>query len=706
MVLNPAIWFVLGSGLIAIVLTIIAGRYRKIPTIVPFRLFMLGAAIWSLGNALEFVAQDFQTKYFFSNIQYAGIVLIPAAWLVFVLEYVGYKSSLTPRRRLILIVEPIIVLLLVVTSSWQPLFKHSFAMDYSGEWIRLTADPGPLFWVHTAYSYIIILVGTLILFRAMWRYPVLYRGQSVFLLIAAFTPWVANILYIIDFEPIPDLDLTPIAFTITGLAIAWSIYRFQLLDIMPVTRAAVFDHMDDAIIVLDNRQRILDVNEAALKNIAFNMSEVLGMFIEDVFPQFSEELPNILSDQIYGQQRISINRQGQSFTYGTKVNTLRNSRNELEGYVIALRDISQQQQIEDELSALFTTMDDLILVADSRGRCLKIAPTRQKILQMPAQDVIDTNLQDYCDCEPAIYVQPLIDEALEAGTTQAMECRLQNHNPPTWLHITFSPMGENQIVCVARDITARKQADQELAAHRSHLEEMVIERTSQFQQLNDQLEIEIAEKRSVEANLSQSLKEKDVMLKEIHHRVKNNMQVMTSLLSLQASQVEDVTIEALFMDSQNRIHSMALIHEQLYQSYDLARIDFEEYISELTNNLLRSYHSPGVNFHIEVEDIHLDVDVAIPCGLIINELVSNSLKHAFPNSQGGTIRIVMRVSDQGEYILTVQDDGIGFPEGLNHLETDSLGLKLVDGLSHQLNGTIELLRDNGTVVTVRFWEQS
>jgi PAS domain S-box-containing protein len=223
---------------------------------------------------------------------------------------------------------------------------------------------------------------------------------------------------------------------------------------------------------------------------------------------------------------------------------------------------------------------------------------------------------------------------------------------------------------------------------------------------------DITERKLSERQVKASLEEKEVLLKEIHHRVKNNLQVVSSLLDLQSQYVNGKKTLEMFHETQDRVRVIARIHEQLYQSKDLARIDFTEYIRKLGDYLFQSY---GVNpnfikLKINVEDIVLDVNTAIPCGLIINELVSNSLKHAFRKGKKGEIRIGFRLdinhkddNDHNLYTLTVSDSGVGFPSDLNFRNTKSLGLQLVNALTNQIGGTIRLNRRHGTTFKIKFY---
>ncbi len=215
---------------------------------------------------------------------------------------------------------------------------------------------------------------------------------------------------------------------------------------------------------------------------------------------------------------------------------------------------------------------------------------------------------------------------------------------------------------------------------------------------------DITEKKRAENQLKASLKEKEVLLKEIHHRVKNNLQIISSLLYLQSRYIKDNQVLEIFKDSTNRVATMALIHEQLYQSKDWATIDFAEYIRNLVANLFASYevNSEGIELKIKIDNVCLGIDTAVPCGLIINELVLNSLKYAFSEEKSGEICIEVQENDNKEFTLIVSDNGIGFPEELDFRNTKTLGCQLVMDLTEQLEGTIVLDKNLGTEFKITF----
>jgi PAS domain S-box-containing protein len=233
---------------------------------------------------------------------------------------------------------------------------------------------------------------------------------------------------------------------------------------------------------------------------------------------------------------------------------------------------------------------------------------------------------------------------------------------------------------VGKDITDRKQAEEEIQALNRDLEKRVEERTSQ---------------------LNQSLGEKETLLKEIHHRVKNNLQIITSLLNLQSRYIKDEPTLAAIKESQNRVKAMALVHEKLYQAENIAKINLDDYIRSLVAGLIQFYGAKirGIKLTTDIQDIHVDINAAIPLGLIINELTSNSLKYAFPDRERGEIFISVRKENHTLSVL-FKDNGVGIPADLDWRNTESLGLRLVISLVEQLNGTIELDRSAGTAFSM------
>lgn len=263
-------------------------------------------------------------------------------------------------------------------------------------------------------------------------------------------------------------------------------------------------------------------------------------------------------------------------------------------------------------------------------------------------------------------------EKVKAGkrVSDTIEYKLKKKNDEElWALLSFSFLPENgrlsKVIAVAQDITESKE-------------------------MRDAIKV--------------SLREKEVLLKEIHHRVKNNMQIISSLLNLQAQMVDDQKIHSMFHQTQNRIRSMGLIHEKLYKSDDLSKIDFAKYIRSLVTQLFRAFNldPEKIKLNFMMDSAHFDIDTAIPLGLLINELITNSFKHAFPAGREGEIKIRLKADKKGGVVLNIGDDGIGFPKDLDFRNTESLGMQLVNDLVNQINGRVELDRAKGTSFKITF----
>jgi PAS domain S-box-containing protein len=216
--------------------------------------------------------------------------------------------------------------------------------------------------------------------------------------------------------------------------------------------------------------------------------------------------------------------------------------------------------------------------------------------------------------------------------------------------------------------------------------------------------LDVSERKRADEQLRASLREKEVLLKEVHHRVKNNLQFISSLLALQAEQVKDDTAAEAFTESQSRVRAMALVHEQLYRSRDFASVRLARHVEALCAHLYRSYSvdPERIALDLRIADVALDLDRSIGCGLIIHELVSNAIKHAFPDGRAGRVTVQLEALPEGWYALSVADNGVGLPPGFDPARSDTLGLQLVADLAEQLGATLTLGGDGGATFTILF----
>jgi PAS domain S-box-containing protein len=308
----------------------------------------LSILIWAFGYALEIAGADLDTKYIWGVIQYFGIAFVPYGWFLFSIRYSAPTRDLSPRFIFLTALIPSITLLLALTTKWHALVWTEYHISRHGNFSALEISHGIWFWVHWVYSYILLLIGTILLMRTLFRKQGLYRRQIVALIIAALAPWIANVLYVSGNSPIPYLDLTPFAFTITIAMLAWGIFGFQLIDLTPIARDLVVDDMSDGLLVLDVQNRIADLNPAAQRMIGRSASQVIGRTAAEVFKAWPELLERYRDVQ-EAQDEITIGEGEAQRHFELRLAPLRNRRGHRIGQIVAARDISVQKQMQERL---------------------------------------------------------------------------------------------------------------------------------------------------------------------------------------------------------------------------------------------------------------------------------------------------------------------------------------------------------------------
>jgi PAS domain S-box-containing protein len=288
---TPYVFLVIASAAVSAALARYAWHRRPAPGATSFSMLMLAVAEWSLAYALELFSTDLPTILFWDNLTWLGAAFAPTLWLAFVLQYTGRARWLSRRNIAILMVEPLVTLLLVGTNQFHGLIENNIGLDTSHSFALLEVTYGAWYWINIAYSYLLLFVGAVLicmLILTLVRSTRLYLGQAGALLIAVLAPWVGNALTISGLSPFPELDLTPFAFTVTGVAMASSLFLFRLLDIIPVAREAVIESMSDAVIVLDEQNRIVDLNPAAQRLAVRTASRAVGRPFIQVFAAWPE----------------------------------------------------------------------------------------------------------------------------------------------------------------------------------------------------------------------------------------------------------------------------------------------------------------------------------------------------------------------------------------------------------------------------------
>lgn len=658
------------STSITLYLAFYSWNKRLNPNAYFFSFVMIAVSIWSICGAFEMASVDIATKILWSQLSYLGIVMIGPTFLLFTMSYTDHKKYLNKQFAAALMIIPAIILFLVATNSWYGLIWPTITPTSSQPGAILIYGHGIGFYLNSLYTYILLTIGILLLLQSIIRSPKLFQKPALMVLIGALIPTIANTFYLTEYSPIIGLDLTPFAFTLTGILVAYSIFKYKLLDIMPIAYNKLFEKMGSGALVIDSNKGIIEINKAAMDILKIN-NELLGKNIEENLNEFRELYPlNYI--KLESKKEIKLEKPKKMWL-DTMITSLVNDKQQL-GWLITFSDISARKNAEHLVEKSEKEYRDLVdnaLVGvyktDIEGNILF---TNDSMIKMLGYDIKE-DFKNFSS--PDIYKNPddrnlILNKLKKDGILERCEVDLKKRNGDKITILLNSKLQGNIISGMIMDITKKKIADEQI---------------------------------------KKSLAEKEMLLKEIHHRVKNNLMVISSLLSLQSRYIKDETYKNIFKESQNRARSMALIHELLYQSNDLKRINFGKFINTLTGELYRMYiaNQSLIKLNVDVKEVMVDINTAIPLGLIVNELVSNSMKHAFPDGRTGQINIKFEEAD-AEYVLIVEDDGIGLSDDIDFKKTDSLGLRIVNSLTEQIDGEITLNKSKGSKFMIRFNEES
>jgi signal transduction histidine kinase len=325
----------------------------------PFSALSVCVAEWAMFYALEIIAVDLASKMFWAQLQYIGLVFIPVCWLVFALLYSGHEGWFSRKRFLALSIFPVIILLLVFTNSFHGLIWRDIELGTDGPFLSFQATYGPGWWAYFGYSYLLMFLGTLHLFLSLKEFAVEYRWQLVAVTLAPLLPWIANALYIFRLSPIPQIDLAPFAFTISALIFGIGIFRFRLFDIVPIARSKVIDSMDLAMIVIDNHQRVVDLNAAARCLLQVGDDSLMGVPADMAFARLPDAVLRLAAlDNI--DEEIELEVEGAARFYQLTTIPLKGANEEKHiARLINLRDITIDRRMESAL-ALVKVKNDLL----------------------------------------------------------------------------------------------------------------------------------------------------------------------------------------------------------------------------------------------------------------------------------------------------------------------------------------------------------
>lgn len=448
---------------------------------------------------------------------------------------------------------------------------------------------------------------------------------------------------------------------------------------------SIIDSSLDMIVATDIDYRINEFNAAAEETFGYSREEMIGQPLTVLFSddqEMSKVVTKIMEQGALANEIINRKKDGTFFISFLSASVLRNEKGEIVGAMGVSRDITAIKKAEEELRlseerhrAIYDQAYIGIARIAKMGRFLLVNERLCSMLDYSAEELYKKTFYE-------LGVQDEVEESL-GDWDQLLSGKIKNFSrEQNYVRKDGELLRANVTVSLVRDSN---------------------DNPNYFVAVFE----DITERKEYEAQLEESIKEKEVLLKEVHHRVKNNMQVISSILNLQSSYIQDETALAILRESQDRIKSMSFVHESLYQSKTLSEVNFSEYIKNISRNLFHSYGRPsgGIDLIFNLEEVFLNLDTSIPCGLIINEVVSNSLKYAFTGREKGRITIEFSKLSNGKLKLIISDDGIGLPNGFDIDNAESLGLQLVTTLVTQVSGVMEIDRNNGTAFNIVFKEQ-
>jgi PAS domain S-box-containing protein len=342
------LWVLVTSAAIMAALGLYAWRHRAVSGAQPFVLISMTAVLWSLANALEMAGTDLPTKIFWANVQYLCYGLLPVGWLALALQYTGRSQWLTRRHLAWLLIVPCITLVLVWTNDFHGLMRRDVYLDTAGPFPVVGKTYGPWFWIHAVYSYSLFLITIYLLLQVLRQGRRLYRGQPLVLLISLLLPLVWNVLYTSGLSPVPRHDVAPAVSSLSGLVAAWGLFRYRLLDIVPVARDTIIENLDSGVIVLDAQDRVVDVNPTAEDILGCLTPQAIGRQATQVFKAWPDLLA-LYHDALETRAGIVLGPGDAQNYYESHISPLVDRQGQLAGQVIILHDVTELTRVQAQL---------------------------------------------------------------------------------------------------------------------------------------------------------------------------------------------------------------------------------------------------------------------------------------------------------------------------------------------------------------------
>jgi PAS domain S-box-containing protein len=718
--------------------------------------FLLIVAIDLGSYFLVLVSPNFSTVEKWFRVQIIAYVLLTISWMFFVFALTGHSKGMDWRFYVFFGLLPALLISVILFSGdLSPVTVYQ-DRHMIGSLMGLSHNIGPFGNLFIAYEFGAGFLALGLLFQMIISVNAYYQKLIWILALGLLGSLFMGVLEVAGVNFLAPFSSVQTFLILDSFMAAWAVFRLRIGEIIPIAHEMVFDHIQDGVLVLDQEDKVIDLNSAAEKIIGLSTKKCVGRQISQIWPEGAHLLEGQMGNSS-PEKDIMIQLNGLDWTYDVRVSPVFTPNQDRVGRAFVLRNVTDRERLEKELQEHAIELEhtyDLISALFRVASRVSNASEPEMVLETLGAEMKKLGFECAVvgidpDGEKATIKYLSYNPGLLQAAEKIIGFSLKNHmvpkrywpgdavltekvpvwypNPQEVIH-KFFPMVPESIakgifsmmgiqstgeICIL-PLIARENVIGALPIWGADLHPADTPALSVFANqvasaltnttLYENAQIEILERTQTEARLQAALDEKEILLREVHHRVKNNLQIISSLISLQSAQISDPKIEEALRESQNRVRIMALIHEKLYQSTNLTQVDFAAYLDSLVSYLDQSYRgrSNQVTVRKNIQNIFLDIDTAIPCGLIVNELVSNSLKYAFPDNRSGLIEVACRQLGNERYRLMVKDNGVGLPTGFDISKSSSLGLKLVSSLVQQIDGELALEMNHGTQIEITF----
>jgi diguanylate cyclase (GGDEF)-like protein/PAS domain S-box-containing protein len=453
---------------IVLLLAVVTWRRKGIPGSLALCVLLTALGVWSLTSAIQILVATIPAKVFWLKLAHLGIASAPILFPVFALQYSQIEISNSRWFLAAISILPVINFSMALTNDWHHWVWSGFTLNPSTG--LLTYNDGPWFWVIVAYSYLAMIAGTGVLIWSIFHSHGMNRSQIIMVLLAAVIPWVGNITYLLGYTPVPDLDITPFTFSITGIFLILAIYRFQLFVLVPIARGLVVDTMRDAVLVIDNHNRIVDLNPAACSVLAKTVQEVIGQPVDELLTPWPF-LATLFSDQNPFPIESKMIQDHANRWYDLRISPLKNQRDRVTGWLIFLHDITAKAQAEAEASRLASVIEqasETIVITDTEGNIQYANPFFEKITGYTIEEALGENPRILkSGYQDEAFYKKMWDTILSGKTWEGTFVNKRKdgsiyHEAATIFPVTDVEGNITSYAAVKRDITAQVETEQEL----------------------------------------------------------------------------------------------------------------------------------------------------------------------------------------------------------------------------------------------------